>query len=69
MKRQYAISLLKKIKEEVCTELVDAIFCNPEEDETQIIQQRLAVNQVKNKLKVINEHLVKLWEEQNTVRV
>ena len=54
MKRQYAISLLKKIKEEVGTELVDAILCNPEEDETQIIQQRLAVNQVKNKLKVIN---------------
>jgi pyruvate-ferredoxin/flavodoxin oxidoreductase len=54
MKRQYAISLLKKIKEEVGTELVDAILCNPEEDETQIIQQRLAVNQVKNKLKFIS---------------
>ena len=54
MKRQYAISLLKNIKEEVGTELVDAILCNHEEDETQIIQHRLAVNQVKNKLKVIN---------------
>jgi len=51
MKRQYAISLLKTIREEVGAELTDAILENQEEDEAAIIKQRLAVNEVKNKLK------------------
>ena len=54
MKRQYAISLLKTIREDVGAELTDAILENKEEDEAAIIKQRLAVNEVKNKLKNIS---------------
>ena len=54
MKRQYATSLLKTIREDIGTELTDAILNNNEEDEAAIIKQRLAVNQVKNKLKDIS---------------
>jgi pyruvate-ferredoxin/flavodoxin oxidoreductase len=53
MKRNYAISLLKSIREEVGAELTDSILNNQEADEAAIIQQRLAVHQVKNKLKAI----------------
>ena len=54
MKRQYAISLLKTIREDVGGALTDAILENKEEDEAAIIKQRLAVNEVKNKLKNIS---------------
>ena len=60
MKRNYAISLLKTIKDKVGIELTDAILNNKEEDEASIIKQRLDVNKVKNKLKEINEPAAKL---------
>ena len=60
MKRNYAISLLKSIKEQVGSELTDSILSNKEEDEASIIKQRLDVNKVKSKLKDINDPAAKL---------
>ena len=51
MKRDYGISLLKKLREEVGAELTDAILNNVEADETAIIQQRKNVNELKTRLK------------------
>jgi pyruvate-ferredoxin/flavodoxin oxidoreductase len=50
MKRTYAFSLLKKLKDELGAELVDAIIANEEADETAIIKQRLNVNEIKKRL-------------------
>lgn len=50
MKRDYGISLLKKLREEVGAELTDAILSNVEADEKAIVQQRKNVNELKNRL-------------------
>jgi pyruvate-ferredoxin/flavodoxin oxidoreductase len=50
-KRDYGISLLKKLREQVGAELTDAILNNVEADETAIIQQRKNVNELKTRLK------------------
>ena len=55
MKRNYAISLLKKIREKVGAELTDAILNNQEEDEAAIIKQRMDVNEVKKMLPHIED--------------
>jgi len=51
MKRQYAFSLLKSMKNELGETLVEEIVNNVEEDEAAIIKQRMKVNEVKNRLK------------------
>ena len=51
MKRQYAFSLLKTLKVELGESLVDEIVNNTEENEADIIKQRMNVNEVKNRLK------------------
>ena len=55
MKRNYGISLLKKLREEVGAELTDAILNNEEADETAIIQQRKNVNELKARLTKIDQ--------------
>lgn len=55
MKRNYGISLLKSLREEVGSELTDAILSNVEGTETEIIQQRKNVNELKSRLRDINK--------------
>lgn len=55
MKRNYAISLLKTLREEVGSVLADEILENAEGDETAIIRQRKNVNTLKEKLRDINK--------------
>ena len=55
MKRNYAISLLKSLREEVGSALADEILENAEADETAIIRQRKSVNTLKEKLREINK--------------
>ncbi len=55
MKRNYGISLLKSLREEVGMELTDAILNNVEANEAEIIQQRKNVNELKRCLKNIDK--------------
>lgn len=55
MKRNYGISLLKSLREDVGSELTDAILSNVEGTETEIIQQRKNVNELKSRLRDINK--------------
>ena len=55
MKRNYALSLLKSLREEVGGDLTDAILNNAEADEATIIQQRKNVNALKEQLRNINK--------------
>ena len=50
MKRNYAFSLLKKLREALGAELVDEIIANEETDESAIIKQRVNVNEIKKRL-------------------
>lgn len=54
MKRNYAISLLQRMREEVGTELADAILSNTEAVEADVIKQRQYVNELKSRLQSIN---------------
>ena len=53
MKREMAIRLLKELKEQVGAELADAILNNVESSETEIMQQRKDVNELKKILREI----------------
>lgn len=55
MKRGYAISLLKSLREDVGSELTDAILANVEATEAEIISQRKNVNILKSLLKGIDK--------------
>jgi pyruvate-ferredoxin/flavodoxin oxidoreductase len=55
MKRKYAFSLLSSLRDDLGADLVDAITNNEELDEAAIIDQRVKVNEVKNKLKNVNK--------------
>lgn len=55
MKRNYGISMLKRLREEVGAELTDAILSNVEANEAEIIQQRINVNELKSRLKNIDK--------------
>ncbi len=55
MKRNYGISLLKSLREDVGSELTDTILSNVEGTETEIIQQRKNVNELKSRLRDINK--------------
>ena len=50
-KRLMAFNLLKKLREEIGNELVDAILANAETSEAELIQQRKLVNDVKKRLR------------------
>lgn len=50
-KREMAIRLLKELREEVGSELADAILGNAENSETELILQRKNVNELKKKLR------------------
>jgi len=52
-KREMALRLLKELREEVGTELADAIINNNETNEAEIIQQRRNVSDLKRRLKDI----------------
>jgi len=55
MKRNYALSLLKTLREEVGGELTDAILNNVEGNEAEVIQQRKNVTALKSRLKEIQK--------------
>ncbi len=55
MKRNYGLSLLKTLRDDVGAELTDAILSNVEANETEIIQQRRNVNELKSRLRNINK--------------
>ena len=48
-KREMAIRLLKELREEVGSELADAILNNTENTEAELIQQRKYVNELKKR--------------------
>ncbi|MFI5132543.1 MAG: 4Fe-4S binding protein, partial [Chitinophagales bacterium] len=52
-KRQMALRLLKTLREEVGSELSDAILQNAENSEAELIQQRTHVNELKKRLRLI----------------
>jgi pyruvate-ferredoxin/flavodoxin oxidoreductase len=52
-KREIAIRLLKQLREEVGSELADAILANAENTETEMLQQRKYVNELKKRLREI----------------
>jgi pyruvate-ferredoxin/flavodoxin oxidoreductase len=52
-KREMALRLLKNLREEVGSELTDAILQNAENSEAEIIQQRTNVNELKRRLRQI----------------
>ncbi|MDE3248086.1 MAG: pyruvate:ferredoxin (flavodoxin) oxidoreductase [Bacteroidota bacterium] len=54
MKRNYAMSLLQKLREDVGTELADAILTNAEAAEADVIKQRQYVNELKSRLNSIH---------------
>lgn len=54
MKRNYAISLLKNLREETGNELCEAILTNAETTEAEVILQRKNVNALKTRLQEIN---------------
>ncbi len=60
MKRNYGISLLKGLRDEVGTELADAIMNNVEATEAEVIQQRVNVNALKTILKGIEKPAARL---------
>ncbi len=51
MKRSYALALLKSLREEMGSELTDAILSNVEANEAEIIQQRKNVDALKTRLR------------------
>src|SRR6186713_1468007 len=55
MKRNYAISILKSLREDVGEDLADAILTNIESSEAEIIQQRKNVNELKERLKNVTK--------------
>lgn len=55
MKRNYGLSLLKSLREEVGDQLTDAILTNIEANEAEVIQQRKNVNELKARLKLIDK--------------
>lgn len=59
-KREYAISLLKSLSDEVGNELAEAILTNVEATEAEVITQRKNVNQLKAILKTIDKPNAKL---------
>jgi pyruvate-ferredoxin/flavodoxin oxidoreductase len=60
VKRNYAISLLQSLREDVDGELADAISSIAEVTEAEIIQQRKNVNELKRRLKEIDKREAKL---------
>ena len=60
MKRHYAISLLRSLREDVGSELADSILSNAELTEAEIIQQRKNTNELKRRLKEIDNPGAKL---------
>jgi pyruvate-ferredoxin/flavodoxin oxidoreductase len=50
-KREIAIRLLKVLREEIGSELADAILSNGENNEAEMIRQRKYVNELKNRLR------------------
>lgn len=50
-KREMALRLLKELREEVGSELADAILANAENTEGELIQQRKSVNELKKRLR------------------
>ncbi|MBI2729563.1 MAG: pyruvate:ferredoxin (flavodoxin) oxidoreductase [Sphingobacteriales bacterium] len=62
-KREYAISLLKSLKDDVGNELVDAILTNVEATEAEVITQRKNVNQLKSIIKNIDKPSAKLLSQ------
>ena len=52
-KVEFAIQLLTGLKEELGTDLVDALLTSPQESESQIAQQRLRVEYLKKKLSLM----------------
>jgi len=62
-KREMAIRLLKELREEVGSELADAILSNTESTEAEMIQQRKFVNDLKHRLRDIKiEESFRLYE-------
>jgi pyruvate-ferredoxin/flavodoxin oxidoreductase len=57
-KRNFAQSLLTQLKSEIGEDLANAILENPETEEAQRIQQRKDVNELKKRLRTINNPLV-----------
>ncbi len=55
MKRNYGITLLKTLRDEVGSDLTDAILNNVEANEAEVIQQRKNVNELKTRLKLIDK--------------
>ncbi|MGE5107349.1 MAG: 4Fe-4S binding protein, partial [Sphingobacteriales bacterium] len=62
-KREYAISLLKSLREDAGGELTDAILTNVESNEAEIIQQRKNVNELKLRLKELNKPEAKILSQ------
>jgi pyruvate-ferredoxin/flavodoxin oxidoreductase len=62
-KREYAISLLKSLSDDVSNELVDAILNNVEATEAEVITQRKNVNQLKSIIKKIDKPNAKLLSQ------
>lgn len=62
-KREYAISLLKSLSDEVGNELADAILNNVEATEAEVITQRKNVNQLKSIIKKIDKPNAKLLSQ------
>lgn len=60
MKRNYAISLLNSLRDDVSNDLADAILANLETTEAEVIQQRKNVNELKRRLKTIDKNEAKL---------
>ncbi len=63
MKRNYGLSLLKTLRDDVGAELTDAIVGNVEANETEVIQQRKNVNELKNRLQNINKPEARLLNQ------
>jgi pyruvate-ferredoxin/flavodoxin oxidoreductase len=55
MKRNYGISLLKTLRDDIGGELADTILSNVEGNEAEVIQQRKSVNELKNRLKLVDK--------------
>ncbi|MGV3528259.1 MAG: pyruvate:ferredoxin (flavodoxin) oxidoreductase [Flavisolibacter sp.] len=54
-KKSYASMLLDSLKDKVGQELADAILQNPETTEEEVIRQRKDVNELKNRLRLLEE--------------
>ncbi len=55
MKRNYAVSLLESLRDDVGEEFADAVLSNPASSEADIIQQRRNVTELKRRLKDIDK--------------